>query len=74
MAVAATAEARVHRLGRLERPQRDAPALFDARVTLEDVVLHAWEALCAEGSATCLVCGGSTRPIVGCESCGSVLT
>jgi hypothetical protein len=58
----------------IERPQRGAHdrALFDDGVTFEDVVLECWEAL-IDGSATCLVCGGSMQR-AGCSGCGSELT
>ena len=58
-----------------ERPQAEhaAPTLFERyRVTLEDVVLRAWEDLALEGGAECPVCGGSMAP-VGCPSCGAEL-
>jgi len=43
-------------------------------LTLEDVILDAWEDLVAGGPAECPVCGGSMRTVGGCESCGSDLS
>lgn len=52
-------------------------------VTLEDVVLGAWEELAVLGSATCPVCEGElepceedhVRPTAGrCRDCGTVLS
>jgi hypothetical protein len=64
-----------HPQAAIERPQRGARdrALFDTEATLEENVLLAWEGLVAEGSATCLVCGGSMRR-EGCVDCGSRLS
>jgi tRNA(Ile2) C34 agmatinyltransferase TiaS len=44
--------------------------------TLEDVVLHVWEDLAAEGRAVCPVCGDSMSPAGdgGCPACGSELS
>jgi hypothetical protein len=42
-------------------------------LTLEDVILGAWEDLAAGGPAECPVCHGRMRPAGGCESCGSHL-
>jgi hypothetical protein len=42
-------------------------------VTLEDVVLGAWEDLVAEGQAECAVCGGRMSMLTGCAECGSEL-
>jgi tRNA(Ile2) C34 agmatinyltransferase TiaS len=55
--------------------ERSAMRLFEAPgLTLEDVVLGAWEDLVAGGPAECPVCGGSMRAAGGCESCGSDLS
>ncbi len=43
-------------------------------LTLEDVVLGAWEDLVAGDPAECPVCGGSMRIAGGCRSCGSDLS
>ena len=42
-------------------------------VTLEDVVLGAWEDLAARGRAECPVCGVEIEPGV-CRGCGSELS
>jgi tRNA(Ile2) C34 agmatinyltransferase TiaS len=42
-------------------------------VTLEDVVVAAWDDLAAEGRAECPVCAGELRAAGGCSSCGSDL-
>lgn len=60
-----------------ERPPAEAPAprLFEpGGVTLEDVVLGAWEELVVEGRAECPVCGASMARTGGCESCGAELS
>ena len=71
MSAAATAE----RAPAMERPQRDSgPALFDDRVTLEDLVLRTWEDLVVEGRCACPVCGGSMAAAgstAACLDCGS---
>jgi hypothetical protein len=57
-----------------EATGRSAPRLFEpSGVTLEDVVLSAWEDLAAGGPAECPVCRGRLRVSGGCESCGSEL-
>ncbi len=43
-------------------------------LTLEDIVLGAWEDLVAGGPAECPVCGGSMRTAGGCRACGSDLS
>ena len=49
--------------------------LFESRgLTLEDVVLGAWEDLVAGSPAECPVCGGSLRAAGGCKSCGADLS
>jgi DnaJ-class molecular chaperone len=58
------------------RPQEQGSAqqLFEpSEVTLEDVVLGAWEALRSEGRADCPVCSGELEPR-GCPTCGSTLS
>jgi hypothetical protein len=55
--------------------ERSAMRLFEPHgLTLEDVVLGAWEDLVAGGPAECPVCGGSIRAVGGCASCGSDLS
>ena len=52
-----------------------AQRLFDGDgLTLEDVVLGAWEDLVAGDRAECLVCGGPMTMLAGCEGCGSELS
>jgi hypothetical protein len=53
---------------RLFEPQADP-----SEVSLEDVVLRAWEDLAGSGVVECPVCGGRMRASAGCESCGSDL-
>ena len=60
-----TIDATTERSARLFEPQG---------LTLEDVVLDAWEDLVAGGPAECPVCGGSMRGAGGCGSCGSDLS
>jgi len=49
--------------------------LFETQgLTLEDVVLGAWEDLVSGGPAECPVCGGSMRTAGGCTSCGADLS
>jgi DnaJ-class molecular chaperone len=58
------------------RPQKEGSAqrLFKpSEVTLEDVVLGAWEALRRDGRADCPVCSGELEP-GGCATCGSQLS
>ena len=43
-------------------------------LTLEDVILGAWEDLVAGGPAECPVCHGRMHVAAGCESCGSDLS
>jgi hypothetical protein len=53
---------------------RSPMRLFEpSGLTLEDVILGAWEDLAAGGPAECPVCHGRMRPAGGCESCGSHL-
>ena len=48
--------------------------LFEpSEVTLEDVVIRAWEALVAHGRAECPVCQGELER-GGCATCGSSLS
>ena len=55
--------------------ERSAMRLFEPKgLTLEDVVLGAWEDLVAGSPAECPVCGGSMRITGGCRSCGSDLS
>jgi hypothetical protein len=44
-----------------------------SRLTLEDLVLGAWDDLTARGRAECPVCRGSLEP-AGCTACGSQLS
>ena len=49
-----------------------AQKLFEpGGLTLEDVVLGAWEELVADGRADCPVCGGALSMLDGCAQCGS---
>jgi hypothetical protein len=43
-------------------------------LTLEDVVLGAWEDLVADGRAECPVCGSAMSILDGCAGCGSDLS
>ena len=55
--------------------ERSAMRLFEPHgLTLEDVVLGAWEELVAEGRAECPVCGGAMSMLGGCAECGSDLS
>ena len=55
--------------------ERSAMRLFEPHgLTLEDIVLGAWEDLVAGGPAECPVCGGSMRTAGGCQSCGADLS
>jgi tRNA(Ile2) C34 agmatinyltransferase TiaS len=55
--------------------ERSAARLFEPHgLTLEDVILGAWEDLVAGGPAECPVCGGSMRTAGGCRNCGSDLS
>jgi hypothetical protein len=61
----------------VEEPRTDGPAqrLFEPRgVTLEGVVLGAWEDLAEGRRAECPVCGGSMSMLAGCDDCGSELS
>ena len=54
---------------------RSAPRLFQpGEISLEDVVLGAWEGLASSGRAECPVCGGRIARETGCEGCGSELS
>ncbi len=58
------------------RPHREGSSqrLFEpSEVTLEDVVLGAWEALRRDGRADCPVCSGELES-AGCKTCGSQLS
>ena len=58
------------------RPQEQGSAqrLFEpSEVTLEDVVLGAWEALRSDGRVDCPVCSGELES-AGCATCGSQLS
>jgi DnaJ-class molecular chaperone len=60
----------------VKRPQEEgiAQRLFKpSEVTLEDVVLGAWEALRRDGRADCPVCSGELES-TGCKTCGSELS
>jgi hypothetical protein len=53
---------------------RSAPRLFHpGEISLEDLVLGAWEGLARNGCAECPVCGGRIEREIGCERCGSEL-
>jgi len=54
---------------------RSAERLFEpGGVTLEDLVLDAWDELIAKGRAECPVCGDSMSAAGGCRSCGAELS
>ena len=54
---------------------RSAPRLFrPGEISLEDLVLGAWEGLARSGCAECPVCGGRIERGEGCEGCGSELS
>lgn len=58
-------------------PQTEGSAqrLFEpGGLTLEDVVLLAWEELVADGRAECPVCGDVLSMLDGCAGCGSDLS
>jgi tRNA(Ile2) C34 agmatinyltransferase TiaS len=60
----------------VRRPQEKGSAqrLFKpSEVTLEEVVLDAWEALRRDGRADCPVCSGELES-TGCKTCGSELS
>ncbi|MFN8161043.1 MAG: hypothetical protein U0R52_08405 [Solirubrobacterales bacterium] len=51
-----------------------AGKLFDGPgLTLEEMILRAWEDLVRDGSAECPVCRGRLLAAAGCEDCGSRL-
>ena len=54
--------------------ERSARLFEPHGLTLEDVILGAWEDLAAGGPAECPVCRGRLRAVGGCESCGSDLS
>ena len=55
--------------------ERSAMRLFEPHgLTLEDIVLGAWEDLLAGGPAECPVCGGKMRSPAPCGDCGSDLS
>jgi hypothetical protein len=54
--------------------ERSARLFEPHGLTLEDVILGAWEDLAAGGPAECPVCGGSMPTVGGCDSCGSDLS
>jgi hypothetical protein len=55
--------------------ERSAMRLFEPKgLTLEDLILGAWEDLLAGGPAECPVCGGHMRTVGGCGACGSDLS
>jgi tRNA(Ile2) C34 agmatinyltransferase TiaS len=59
--------------------ERPAERLFEpprpgGGVSLEDLVLGAWEDLSRDGHAGCPVCGGRMHAAGGCDGCGSSLS
>lgn len=74
--MSATATRVPHELAREQpRTERSALRLFEpSGLTLEDVILGAWEDLVAGGPAECPVCGGRMRAVGGCDGCGSDLS
>lgn len=57
-----------------ERAEATAERQRSGGVTLEDVVLRAWEGLSARGLADCPVCGDAMRALCGCRACGAHLS
>ena len=57
--------------GGIEADRRDRG--LPSRLTLEDLVLGAWEDLTARGRADCPVCTAPLEP-TGCSRCGSQLS
>jgi hypothetical protein len=54
---------------------RSAARLFQpGEVSLEEIVLGAWEDLARDGRAGCPVCGGRIEAERGCDGCGSSLS
>ena len=54
---------------------RSAPRLFQpGEISLEDLVLGAWEGLARNGCAECPVCGGRIERGESCDGCGSELS
>ena len=54
---------------------RSAPRLFrSGEISLEDLVLGAWEGLARDGRAECPVCGGRIERGESCDGCGSQLS
>jgi hypothetical protein len=67
----------IERDGGPEQPQAadSTQRLFEpGGLTLEDVVLGAWEELVADGRVECPVCGASMSMLDGCGECGSDLS
>ena len=58
----------------IDATERSARLFEPQGLTLEDVVLGAWEDLVAGSPAECPVCGGQMRAAGGCTSCGSDLS
>ena len=54
--------------------ERSARLFEPTGLTLEDMILGAWEDLVAGNPAECPVCGGRMRAAGGCTSCGSDLS
>ena len=74
--MSATATRAPHELATEQpRTERSALRLFEpSGLTLEDVILGAWEDLVAGDPAECPVCGARMRVVGGCDSCGSDLS
>ena len=54
--------------------ERSARLFEPTGLTLEDMILGAWEDLMDGSPAECPVCGGKMRAASGCGSCGADLS
>ena len=54
--------------------ERSARLFEPTGLTLEDMILGAWEDLVAGSPAECPVCGGKMRAASGCGGCGADLS
>ena len=54
---------------------RSAPRLFQpGEISLEEMILGAWEGIARDGFAECPVCGGRIERADRCHGCGSELS